>query len=561
MKYILGIISLILIGGSIWYFSTMNMGMGGMMMNQVISEKDNLSLLKNSDVPEVKPMEVVELKDGDTYDMVASIVKQTVGNREIKRLAYNGQIPGPVLKAERGSKVTINFVNNLDMETALHAHGLRGDYKMDGAVPITPPVKIGETFAYKLEFPDAGAFWYHPHVREDYQQDLGLYGNFIVTEDGYWNDVDQEEYLIIDDVLEAGEYSSKTVTNTLMGRFGDTLLINDSDQFNLKVVQGQITRAYITNVANTRTFDLTFEGAETKLVGGDNGRIEKEVMIEKQIIAPSERYIVELYYDTAGTYDITHRGTKIGEVTVEPSGTNLSTKFKVLRDNSADYATFRSNIATLVAKAPDKSLRLDIEMKGGMMDMMNESEDSTDAGETVTLMGMEMNREQAVEHCQMMPNMAGCEPFVGNAPVSENGNVTDKTDDGIEWEDEMAMMNQMSTKENITWFIEDTETKNRNEDIDWSFKQGDLVKVRINNDAKGMHPMQHPIHFHGQRFVVLSRDGVANENLQWKDTVLVPRGETVDLLVDMSNAGEWMAHCHIAEHLETGMMFNFAVRE
>jgi len=73
--------------------------------------------------------------------------------------------------------------------------------------------------------------------------------------------------------------------------------------------------------------------------------------------------------------------------------------------------------------------------------------------------------------------------------------------------------------------------------------------------------MQHPIHFHGQRFVVLTREGVANENLQWKDTVLIPRGQTVDILVEMSNPGEWMAHCHIAEHLESGMMFDFTVTE
>jgi FtsP/CotA-like multicopper oxidase with cupredoxin domain len=87
------------------------------------------------------------------------------------------------------------------------------------------------------------------------------------------------------------------------------------------------------------------------------------------------------------------------------------------------------------------------------------------------------------------------------------------------------------------------------------------VKISIKNDEKGMHPMQHPIHFHGQRFVVLSRDGVVNDNLQWKDTVLIPSGQTFDILVEMSNPGEWMAHCHIAEHLESGMMFDFTVTE
>jgi FtsP/CotA-like multicopper oxidase with cupredoxin domain len=117
----------------------------------------------------------------------------------------------------------------------------------------------------------------------------------------------------------------------------------------------------------------------------------------------------------------------------------------------------------------------------------------------------------------------------------------------------------MSSNETVEWVIEDEDTKKKNGEIDWSFMQGDLVKVRVFNDGKGLHPMQHPLHFHGQRFVVLGRDGVANENLQWKDTVLIPMGQTVDLLIDMSNPGTWMSHCHIAEHLSSGMMFNFSV--
>ena len=72
--------------------------------------------------------------------------------------------------------------------------------------------------------------------------------------------------------------------------------------------------------------------------------------------------------------------------------------------------------------------------------------------------------------------------------------------------------------------------------------------------------MHHPFHIHGAgRFLVLSRDGVTEPNLVWKDTVLVRPGQTVDLLLDITNPGRWMAHCHIAEHHESGMMFSFNV--
>jgi len=535
MKYKIGLIVVLLVGV---YF--INSGRESHIDSMV--NGSDLTLLPDYAVEEIKPTEIIELSDGDVYEMEATIVSQEVGNRVVKRLAYNGQIPGPVLKVQKGSNITIKFTNNIDMETALHSHGLRGDWKMDGAVPLTPAIPVGGSFEYILEFPDTGVYWYHPHVREDYQQEMGLYGNFIVEEEGYWNEVDQEEYLIVDDILEGGDFVGGVITNTLMGRFGNTLLINDQDDYSLTVNQGEITRAFITNVANTRTFELEFEGSETKLVGGDIGRIEKEEIIEHQIIAPAERYIIELYYSSPGIYNIEHRGEVMGTVTVVPSNTNRKSEFMSLKSNSDDYSDIRSVVTALATTEPDKSLRLDIEMKGMMGDMMNDS-------------GMDMmdsdDNNMMREHCKMMPEMPGCEPYIME---EEHG------EEGIEWEDDMAMMNSMSTDENIEWVIEDTDTGKRNNEIDWSFKKGDLVKVRVYNDEKGMHPMQHPIHFHGQRFVVLTRDGEVNDNLQWKDTVLIPKGQTVDLIVDMSNKGNWMAHCHIAEHLHSGMMFNFEVR-
>jgi FtsP/CotA-like multicopper oxidase with cupredoxin domain len=132
-------------------------------------------------------------------------------------------------------------------------------------------------------------------------------------------------------------------------------------------------------------------------------------------------------------------------------------------------------------------------------------------------------------------------------------------DGGIEWEDTMQPMNIASSNRTVNWEIVDQRTGNVNENIDYKWKVGDKVKIRLFNDPKSMHPMQHPIHLHGQRFVVLTVDGVPNNNLVWKDTVLVPTGSTIDILMDVTNPGEWMAHCHIAEHLSDGMMFTFNV--
>ena len=94
----------------------------------------------------------------------------------------------------------------------------------------------------------------------------------------------------------------------------------------------------------------------------------------------------------------------------------------------------------------------------------------------------------------------------------------------------------------------------------WTFRVGDQVKLRLVNEMDSDHPMPHPFHVHGAgRFLILARDDVVEPNLVWKDTVLVRTGETVDILLDVTNPGRWMAHCHIAEHHESGMMFSFNV--
>lgn len=72
--------------------------------------------------------------------------------------------------------------------------------------------------------------------------------------------------------------------------------------------------------------------------------------------------------------------------------------------------------------------------------------------------------------------------------------------------------------------------------------------------------MQHPLHIHRQRFLVLSCNGVNETNFVWKDTVLVKKGEIVDILVSFSNPGEWLIHCHVPEHMEARMMMKFEVK-
>jgi len=469
---------------------------------------------------------------GDTFSMDARKVRKTVDGNEISMYGYNGQIPGPTLRVRQGSSLTVNFTNNLDVDTTVHWHGIRVKNEFDGVPGVTQkPVRPGETFAYRLNFPDPGVYWYHPHVREDFQQELGLYGNIIVepSDPSYYNRVDREETLILDDIRMSGgdieAFSEDYVRRSLMGRFGNVMLVDGKEDYRLDVGKGERIRFYITDAANARTFNLSIEGQEMVLVGDDSGRYERDALVDSIIISPGERRIVEVQFDEPGSYSIIHRTPDseyvIGDVEVSNTGMKTERKEDTLPPNIRDEI---DGFDGYLKKEPDIEIRLESELSGMM---------SGKGGG-----GM----------AHMMPDGS----MMGESMMMDESGP-------IEWEDDKFMMNSMSNSDNTRWIIRDAKTGKENEALTYRAGVGDIKKVRIYNDPNSMHPMQHPIHLHGQRFLVLSEDGIPNGNLAWKDTVLVKRGSVVDLLVDFTNPGDWMIHCHIPEHMESGMMAKFEV--
>ena len=214
---------------------------------------------------------------------------------------------GPLIDVAQNATVTVTFTNNLDMPTAVHWHGLRLDNRFDGVPGVTQdPIAPGETFTYTVRFPDAGIYWYHPHVREDIQQDLGLYGNILVRpgDPAYYSPVNREEILILDDFLmdAAGPfpYGKEAPTHALMGRFGNVFLVNGEPEYRMTVRKGEVVRFYLTNVSNARMYNLSFGGARIKVIGSDVGKFEHEAWVTSIVLAPAERYIVEVQFTEAG---------------------------------------------------------------------------------------------------------------------------------------------------------------------------------------------------------------------------------------------------------------------
>ncbi|MEK7531814.1 MAG: multicopper oxidase domain-containing protein [Patescibacteria group bacterium] len=492
-----------------------------------------------TNLPDAKPSLTVELKDKAAYTLIAGYVAKEINGKKVRMLAYNGSVPGPFLKVSEGSTIYINFVNNTDLNQTIHSHGVRLSNANDGVPDVTQPtVRPGQKFSYTITFPDPGVFWYHPHTRDDYGQELGLYGNYLVSfkDKKELASVNKEVPLIIDDILldskgDIAPFAHEGINRTLSGRIGNVMLINGDSNYSLDVKKGEIVRFFITNASNARIYNLTLTGARLKLIGSDDSLYSHEEYVENILLSPSERAIVEAYFPDAGTYLLRNETPKklyrLGMFTVGSESVKNSyvEEFNIRKTHSIGLPD--SFVEKMTERNPDKRLKL-----------------------TVLLTGDASMHDHS--------NHGGPTSFLFNTVEAHGTGVIPK---GILWEDDMEMMNEMTNSENTFWKIVDMDTNMENEKISWAFEKGSFVKIRIWNDKASQHPMQHPVHFHGNRFAVLTEDGVQNQNLVWKDTVLIPTGSTYDILLDASNVGTWMAHCHISEHLHAGMMFSYRILE
>jgi FtsP/CotA-like multicopper oxidase with cupredoxin domain len=479
-------------------------------------------------LPAAKPTQVVRLRNGDTLDLTALLVRRTIEGHDFAMYGFNGEVPGPLIRVPQNATIVVRFHNRIDLPSAVHWHGVRLDNRSDGTPGVTQePAAPGKSFVYTVHFPDAGLYWYHPHVREDAEQALGLFGNMIVDSPvpEYYAPANSEHVMLLDDLLINGDslvpFGADGPDFALMGRVGNVLLVNGEPRYTLRVKRGEVARFYLTNAASSRTYNVSFGGAPVKVVASDQSRFEREELVPSVVLAPAERYVVDVRFARAGRYAIVNSVQAINHYKGEFESEVDTLGFVTVGDTPAkpDYghafATMRSNAAVTSEidryrkyfdKPPDKQLTLTVQTTGLPL-------------ATVQFM--------TIDTAYYAP---------------------------VEWIDGMPDMNWLSTSKQVRWILRDDATGRENMDIDWHVARGAVVKLRIVNDPKSFHPMQHPIHLHGQRMLVIARNGVPIRNQVWKDTALIPVGSTVDLLIDASNPGDWMLHCHIAEHLGSGMM-------
>ena len=320
-----------------------------------------------------------------------------------------------------------------------------------------------------------------------------------------------------------------------MGRFGNVMLTGGHTMLELGADAGEVVRFFLTNTANTRIFNIAVPAARMKLVGGDSGRVEREQWIDSVLLAPSERAVVDVLFDEPGTYSIEHhtpdRTYTLGAVEVAtPAGRRRSstTSTPCTPTRSSPRSATGSTSERRTAAGQDAGLhRLDAAALrrraagGGGLRVPDASRGHQHRAGHLPEVRHEARPQRRRDRPRMTTTTCITTPVTGWSGKTSCPRST-----------------RRPTRPTCSGSSSTTTTGAENTAIDWAFTVGDRVKLRLVNTMDSDHPMHHPFHVHGAgRFLVLDRDGAPNDNLVWKDTVLVRAGETVDILLELTEPG------------------------
>ncbi len=258
----------------------------GMMIPEVIEVDASEGPFQPTAAPDLDPApNVVEV----ALEAKVSDIEIAPG-RTLSMWTYNGQLPGPRIEARAGDTVRVRFKNSLPEATTIHWHGVRVPAAMDGVPAVQSPIAAGAEFTYEFVVPDAGTFWYHPHVRSDEQVERGLYGAFVVRGDAE-PATTTDRTVVLDDLLidsswQLGEFDPM---QAMVGRQGNVILTNGWAHPIVEVARGGLHRFRFINAANARYFRLALPGHRLIQIGTDGGLLPASREVDELLLVPGER--------------------------------------------------------------------------------------------------------------------------------------------------------------------------------------------------------------------------------------------------------------------------------
>ncbi len=340
--------------------------MMGIVLPEVIEVPASEGEFETGAAPDLDPADdVVEVE----LEAAESEVEIAPG-RHVRMWTYNGSLPGPRIEANVGDTVRVRFRNSLPQETTIHWHGLRVESAMDGAPRVQSPIAPGEEFTYELVVPDAGTFWYHPHVRSDEQVERGLYGSIVVRGPDE-PETTSERVVVLDDVLIDRSTWQLAGFDQMMqgmvGRQGNVILANGRAHPIAEVRPGGLHRFRFINAANARYFRLALPGSSLSWIGTDGGFLEAAREVDELLLVPGQRADVLVVADS----DETHTWTTLPYERGHGTGTLPAAAVFDMRPTTEEAATapavpeVLSSIPALPAATLERRLELEESMMGG----------------------------------------------------------------------------------------------------------------------------------------------------------------------------------------------------
>ena len=418
-------------------------------------------------------------------------------------LAYNNKVSGPILRLKQGEPARIAVANGLNQETTVHWHGIRIPNAMDGVPGLTQsPIMAGDNFVYEFTPPDAGTFWYHPHVHSLEQIGRGLAGCLIVEEreaiavdrDLVWV---LQDWRLNDDGQIADGFG-RMMDAAMSGRVGSLVTINGAKPVDLNVRAGERIRLRLINAALARIVALKIEGHRPIIIAVDGQPCEPhEPENGRIVLGPAMRIdvMLDLQGDPGRSYSIIddyYEGLSYAL-------TSLSYDHQLpLRPHPPD-----APVALPLNQLPQPDLAnavtQEITLQGGMMG----------GGKLKGVGGM---------NGMAMPGMNGGPVWTINGmSMSGDGEVN------------MAPL--------------------------FTLQRGMTCRITLRNETAWSHTM----HIHGFSMLVLTRNSAPVPYRQWQDTILMNPKDKVEAAFVADNPGNWMLHCHITDHQMTGLMTIFKV--
>jgi FtsP/CotA-like multicopper oxidase with cupredoxin domain len=223
---------------------------------------------------------------------------------------YDGMVPGPELRFRQGERLRLEVHNALPVDTTVHWHGVRLPHAMDGVPHLTqaPIAAGGGRFRYEFDLPDAGTFWYHPHLGSPEQVGRGLYGALVVEErdpppverDLVWVLSDWR----LDRDARIREDFGNGMDASHAGRIGNTVTVNGRIMESFRVRAGERIRLRLINASAARVYGLAFEGHEPMAIALD-GQPVRPNWAERVVLAPGMR--ADLVLDCRASPGSRHR--------------------------------------------------------------------------------------------------------------------------------------------------------------------------------------------------------------------------------------------------------------